>query len=94
LPVPFKLRLPPSTKKTFSLASILWLFKSILTVLLISNVSFKETFPVKLIVSVLEAALMASSRVSKNLFPILALMFSLAFTLIEKVNMVRNIKHK
>jgi len=47
---------------------------------------FKETLFVKLIISVLVAALIASSRVSKNWFPICALDVSLALTFIGNNN--------
>lgn len=51
-----------------------------LTVLLISKVSSREMLLVRVIVSLLPAALIASSSESKNLFPILALTLSLAYT--------------
>ena len=63
-PVPVRLRLPPSIKNTFWVDSMLLLFKFILTVLFISNVSFNVTLFVRYIVSVLDDAFMASNRLS------------------------------
>jgi len=57
---------------------MLLLFKSILTVLLISIGLSSILFPVNVIVSVLLAAAIASSSVSKYLFPILAFILALA----------------
>ena len=51
-------------QNTFSSAVILLLFKSILTVLFMFNGLSKVTLPVRVIVSLLVAALIASSRVS------------------------------
>ena len=62
--VPDKLRLLSSINYTFSGASMLLLFKFILTVLFILNVSLRVVLLVRYIVSLLLAALMASSRVS------------------------------
>ena len=64
VPVPVKLRLPPCTKNTCSGASILFPFRFILTVLFISNVLFNVLLDVSVIVLLLLAYFIASSRVS------------------------------
>lgn len=64
VPIPVKLRLPPWTKNTCSSASILFPLRLILTVLFISSVLFNFVFVVSIIVSLLFAAFIASSRVS------------------------------
>ena len=64
VPIPVKLRLPPWIKNTFSGASILFPLRLILTVLFISSVLFNFVFVVSIIVSLLFAAFIASSRVS------------------------------
>jgi len=60
VPVPDKLRLPPSIENTFCLASILLLFKLMLTVLLIFIVSSNFILFVMVIVSLFVAAFIAS----------------------------------
>ena len=64
VPWPLKDRLPPDIKNTFSSASMILLFKLILTVLFISKVLLKVILLVRLIVSVLLAFNIASSNVS------------------------------
>jgi len=92
-PFPVNLRLPPWIKNTFSGAVILFPFKLILTVFLISRVLSRDILFVKSITSVLLAALIASSNVSKKWFPILALAVSLALTLIGINNIDTSIKY-
>lgn len=94
VPLPVKFKLPPWTRKTCSSAVMVWLFKLILTVLLISKVLVNATSLVKVIVSVLFAAKMASSKLSKYRSPILALTESLAWTFINGIIRVRNIRHE